>query len=115
MIRGMLTLVVWTLVALVAAALVLVVAGAAAGGRTGSVRGFLQDFGAGVRELRPRTTPEDQAVPVRTHEPVDASLDELLAAAEVDDAPYLAVEDLTDTLARARERASRGVSGLTRR
>jgi hypothetical protein len=46
---------------------------------------------------------------------VDSSFDELLAAAEVDDPAYLGVEDLTDTLARARERASRGVSGITRR
>ncbi len=110
----MLTLVVWTLVALVAAALVMVVAGAAEG-RTGGLHGFLQDFVAGLRELRSRPAAEDRTVPAPVGEPVDASLDELLAAAEVDDAPYLAVEDLTETLARARERASRGVSGLTRR
>ncbi len=114
MIGGMLTLVVWTLVALAAAAVVLVVAGAA-GGRTGDLRGFLRDLGAGLRELRTRTAPHDDAAPVETAEPVDASLDELLAAAEVDDAPYLAVEDLTETLARARERAPRGVAGLPRR
>jgi hypothetical protein len=110
----MLTLVVWTLVALVAAALVLVVAGAA-GGQTGDLRGFLRDLVAGLRGLRTRPGPDEPAAPVTTGEPVDASLDELLAAAEVEDAPYLAVEDLTETLARARERATRGVSGLTRR
>jgi hypothetical protein len=114
MIGRMLTLVVWTLVALAAAALVLVVAGAA-GGRTGDLHGFLRDLGAGLRELRTRTAPDDGAAPVPAREPVDASLDELLAGAEVDDPAYLAVEDLTDTLARARDRASRGVSGLTRR
>jgi hypothetical protein len=109
----MLTLVVWTLVALAAAALVLVVAGAA-GGRTGDLRGFWRDVVAGLRALRSRPAEDDRTAPVRVAEPVEASLDELLAAAEVDDPPYLAVEDLTDTLARARERATRGVSGLTR-
>jgi hypothetical protein len=114
MIGGMLTLVVWTLVALAAAAVVLVVA-SAAGGRTGDLRGFLRDLGAGLRDLRTRSAADDDAPPVEVGEPVEASLDELLAAAEVDDAPYLAVEDLTETLARARERATRGMSGLTRR
>jgi hypothetical protein len=110
----MLTLVVWTLVALAAAALVLVVAGVAEG-RTGDLRGFPRDVLAGLRELRSRSASEDGAARVHTAEPVDASLEELLATAEVDDAPYLAAEDLAETLARARERASRGVSGLTRR
>ncbi len=110
----MLTLVVWTLVALVAAAAVMVVAGVA-GGQTRDLRGFRRDLGAGLRDLRTRTSSDAGAAADDAHAPVDASLDELLAAAEVDDAPYLAAEDLTDTLARARERASRGVSGLTRR
>ncbi|GAA2728260.1 hypothetical protein [Cellulomonas aerilata] len=114
----MLTLVVWTFLALVAAAAVLVVAGSA-GGRTGSLRGFFRHLVAGLRALRTRrTAPGDDAradAGDDSDEPVETSLDELLAAAEVDDPAYLAVEDLTETLARARERATRGVSALTRR
>ena len=108
----MVTLVVWTLVALAAAALVLVVA-SAAGGRTGGLRTFWEDMGAGLRGLR--SSGDDDARPAPTAEPVDSTIDDLLAAAEVEDPAYLGVEDLTDTLARARERATRGVSGLTRR
>jgi hypothetical protein len=109
----MLTLVVWTFVALAAAASVLLVAGTA-GGRTGDLRGFWRDLVAGLRRLRSKPAPDSSArfVPAQ---PVDTSLDDLLAGAEVPDSPYLAVEDLTDTLSRARERATRGVSGLTRR
>jgi hypothetical protein len=110
----MLTLAVWTFVALAAAAAVLVVAGTA-GGRTGDLRGFWRDLVAGLRTLRSRPAPDSPAPSAERAEPVDTSLEDLLAGAEVQDAPYLAVEDLTDTLARARERATRGVSGLTRR
>lgn len=106
----MLPLVVWTFAALALAAVVLVVA-SVAGGRTGDVRVFGQDLVAGLHGLRRRPGGR----PAEAPEPVDSSFDELLAAAEVNDPAYLAVEDLTDTLARARERAARGVSGLTRR
>ena len=106
----MLTLVVWTFVALAVAAAVLVVA-SVAGGRTGDVRTFARDLVAGLRDLR--TRPAERPAPAP--EPMDSSFDELMAAAEVDDPAYLGVEDLADTLARARERAGRGVSGLTRR
>ena len=108
----MLPLVLWTVVALVTAALVLVVA-SAAGGRGDGMRTFLADMVAGVRGIRTRGQGGDRPRP--GPEPVDTTIDDFFAAAEVQDPAYLAAEDLTETLARARERASRGVSGLTRR
>lgn len=107
----MATLIVWTLIAIGAAALVLVVASAASG-RTGGVRTFVHDLRAGLQEYRSRGSESPAANPEPA--PVDTTLDEFFAAAQVDDDPYLRVDDLTDTLARARVLASRGVA-LVRR
>lgn len=99
----MLSIFVWTLVALGAAVLVLVVA-SVTNGRDGGLRSFLRDLRAGLREWRSRGI----AAPVTAiePEPVDATFDEFFAAAQVDDEAYLRVDDLTDTLAWARARAS---------
>jgi len=113
----MLTMVVWTFVALVAAALVLVVASVAegrSGGPSDGVRGFLRSVWAGLRGLRAGSATRSDAR-AAVEEPADSSLDDFFAATEVQDPAYVAVEDLTETLARARERAARGVSGLARR
>ena len=109
-------MVLWTLLALAAAAVVLVVAGAAGDGgadRPAGLRTHLTDARAGVRTWRSERRGEAGPAPVP--EPVDTTIDDLLAATAVQDPAYLAVEDLTETLARARERAARGVQGLSRR
>lgn len=110
----MITLFVWTFVALGAAALVLVVAGFA-GGQVGGVRTFVRDVRAGLEARRARGSESPTAQ--REPEPVDATFDEFFASAQVQEDPYLQVDELTDTLAWAREqatRASRSV-GLGRR
>jgi len=99
----MISLVVWTLVALGAAALVLVVAGAR-NGQHGGLRSFLRDLRAGLQERR---TGRSAPSAVADAEPVDTTLDDLFASAEVADEAYLQVEDLTETLAWAREQATR--------
>jgi hypothetical protein len=115
----MLALVLGTLVALGLAVAVFVVASVASStGRVphdgpGGPRAYLADVRSGVRAVRHHR--RDGAPTVGTAEPVDTTLGELLATTTVQDPAYLAVEDLTDTLARARERASRGVHGLARR
>jgi hypothetical protein len=114
----MVTAIVWTLVALVVAGLVLAVASVAesrSGERAGGVRGYVADVRAGLRTWRASRSKDADARPAPQAEPVDTSIDDFLAATQVQDPAYVAVEDLTDTLARARERAARGVSGLTRR
>ncbi|WP_298459583.1 hypothetical protein [uncultured Cellulomonas sp.] len=118
----MVTMVVWTLVALAAAALVLVIASVAetptGDGRTG-VRGYLQDLRAGVRTLRGERGQHGrgarQARRAADEGAAESTLEDFFAATEVQAPAYVAVEDLTDTLARARERAARGVHGLSRR
>jgi len=100
----MISLIVWTLLALAAAALVLVVAGVSSGASCG-VQGFVRDLRAGLATWRARGT--STPVEAAAAEPVDATFDEFFAAAEVDDEPYLQLDDLTDTLTWARERASR--------
>lgn len=114
----MVTLVVWTFVALAAAAFVLVVAGAAdspGAEASAGVRGYVDDLRAGLRTLRSDRRRAGEPRPARTHVDDDADLDDFFAATEVQAPAYVAVEDLTDTLARARERAARGMSGLSRR
>ena len=115
----MLTMVVWTLVALAAAALVLVVASVAetpSGDGGAGIRGYLDDVRAGVRTLRgERGREARQARRAADEDEVESTLDDFFAATEVQAPAYVAVEDLTETLARARERAARGVQGLSRR
>jgi hypothetical protein len=109
----MISLAVWTLVALSAAALVLVLAG---GGndsvRGGGPRAAWRDMRAGLAMWRTRGTVS--AAAAADPEPVDATMAEFFAAAEVDDDGYLQLEELTDTLNRARELASRGVDRVRR-
>jgi len=117
----MLTMVVWTLVALAAAALVLVVASVAetpSGDGGAGIRGYLDDVRAGVRTLRGERGREARQARRAADEDeveVESTLDDFFAATEVQAPAYVAVEDLTETLARARERAARGVQGLSRR
>ncbi len=112
----MLSMVVSTLLALASAVAVFVVAGAAGGrghDRPAGVRAYLADVRAGMHTWRAR---RGGAVDGATEpEPVDTTMEEFLDATAVPDPAYLGVEDLTETLARARERAARGVGGITRR
>ncbi|MGV8967604.1 MAG: hypothetical protein ACOH2F_15155 [Cellulomonas sp.] len=111
----MISLVVWTLVALSAAVLVLVVAGGANdGARSEGPRAVLHDIRAGLADWRNRKTASDTTRAVLEREPVDATLDEFFAAAEVDDDGYLQLDELTGTLSRARDLASRGVGRVRR-
>ncbi|RYV51764.1 hypothetical protein [Pengzhenrongella frigida] len=111
----MVSLVVWTLVALAAAVVVLVVASRGNdGSRSGGPREVLTDVRAGLASWRSRKTTPEATARVLEPEPVDATFDEFFAAAEVDDDAYLQLDDLADTLLRARDLASRGV-GLVRR
>ena len=111
----MVSLVVWTLVALSAAALVLVVAGGGNDGdRSGGPRAALRDVRAGLASWRARGTASEDAISVLEPEPVDATLDEFFAAAQVADDGYLQLDELTDTLTRARDLASRGVGRVRR-
>jgi hypothetical protein len=111
----MLMTVVWTLLALAAAAAVLVVA-SVTDDRTDErgVRAYVADLRTGLRGLRARRAGDAGERPAAAV-PVETTMDDLLAAAEVQDPAYVAVEDLTDTLARARDRAARSVPGLPRR
>ena len=111
----MVFLVVWTLVALGAAAVVMVIAsGGSDGVRSGGPRAALADVRAGLASWRARKATPEAVAAVLEPEPVDTTFDEFFAAAEVEDDGYLQLDELTDTLVRARELASRGV-GLVRR
>lgn len=112
----MVTMVVSTVLALATASAVLVVAGAAGGRsdeRPTGVGPYLADVRAGLRSWRSER--RGHARPAPAAGPVDTTMDDLFAATEVQDPAYLGVEDLTETLARARERAARGVQGIARR
>jgi len=100
----MISIVVWTVVALGTALLVMVVAGVT-NTEAGGVRAFRRDLSAGLRDWRARGI----AAPIVTAEPapVDATFDEFFAAAQVDDEAYLQLDDLADTLVRARRQATR--------
>jgi hypothetical protein len=112
----MVTMVVSTFLALASAAAVLVVA-SVAGGRgpdqPAGPRAYVADVRAGLRTWRSER--RGAAAPVQGPAPVDTTLQEILDTSTAPDPAYLGVEDLTETLARARERAARGVGGLTRR
>ncbi|OIQ72863.1 hypothetical protein GALL_455070 [mine drainage metagenome] len=109
----MATYLVLSLVALVVAFGVLVVAGSASSD-TGAIKDFIRDLRNGVAARRGRLTADDveqEAEP----EPVDLSLAALLRESAEEDDGYLHVEDITETLARARDRAVKGLHGLSRR
>jgi len=107
----MLTVLVWTFVALVAAAAVVLVASAASGGgRRGA--GFVADLRAGVAARRHPDAESDAAAHAAEIEPVDVRLDEFLRATAVDDDGYLQVDEMRDVLTKARDRAVRSVQGL---
>ncbi|MDM8083571.1 hypothetical protein QUV83_02160 [Cellulomonas cellasea] len=114
----MTAVVVWTIIALVAGAGVLLVASVASrepGDR--GLRSGLEDLRNGVVGLvtrRDRKDPERAAVR-ESAEPVDVRLDEFLSATAVDEEAYLRADDITDTLAKAREKAARTVPWLGRR
>ena len=113
----MLTMVLWTLLALATAILVLVVASAAGGDgedRPTGVHAYLADVRAGVRTWRSERR-GGTATSRPAAQPVETSIEDFFAASTERAPAYLGVDDLTDTLARARERATRGVSGLARR
>ncbi|NMR19604.1 hypothetical protein [Cellulomonas fimi] len=104
----MTSILVGTLVALAAAVLVLVLA-SVAGGREGGPAGLLATLRGGIQQVRggrPLVTTHDDAV--------DDDLDEFFAATEVDEDPYLRVDDLTGTWGRVRARAVRGVAHARR-
>ncbi len=115
----MATYLVLSLVALVVAFGVLVVAGSASGD-TGAIRDFTRDLRNGVRDLRAIVAarrgrlPADDVEQVDEPEPVDLSLTALLRESAEEDDGYLHVEDITETLARARDRAVKGLHGLSR-
>jgi len=98
----MISLVLFTVLALGTAVLVLVVA-SMRGGHDGDARMFAADVRAALRARFGRGA----TAPAATEPaPVDATLDELFASAEVDEA-YLQLDDLAETITWARERANR--------
>jgi hypothetical protein len=110
----MLPVLVWTCVALLAAAAVAMVASAANGdGRRGA--GFLTDLRAGVAARRHPGAEDAAAARAAEIEPVDVRLDEFLRATAVDDDGYLQVDEVRDVLTKARDRAVRGVQHLGNR
>lgn len=104
---------VWILVALVVAAGVLLLAGSASGG-AGDLREFARDLRNGVAARRHPEPEQIEAAAIAEVEPVDTSMDVFFQEAAVDEDAYLNVDDITDTLARAKDRAVRGMHGLTR-
>lgn len=104
---------VWILIALVVAAGVLLLAGAASG-ETGDVREFVRDLRHGIAARRHPEPEQIEAAAIAEAEPVDLTMDVFFSEAAVDEDAYLHVEDITDTFSRAKERAVRGMHGLTR-
>jgi len=115
----MATYLVLSLVALVVAFGVLVVAGSASGD-TVAIRDFIRDLRNGVRDLRIGLAarwgrqPADDVELDDEPEPVDLSLAALLRESAEEADGYLHVDDITETLARARDRAVKGLHGLAR-
>jgi len=107
-----------SIIALVVAFGVLVMAGAESGdsddtGGKGTVAGFVSDLRNGIAARRGRT-PVDDVQEDDEPEPVDLSMEALFREASVDDDGYLHVDDITETFARARDRAVKGLHGLSR-
>ena len=99
-------------IALVVALGVLVLAGAESGdtGGTGAVAGFVRDLRNGIAARRGRVPADDlDDEPA----PVDPSIEALFREAAEDDDGYLHVDDITETFARARERAVKSLHGIS--
>jgi hypothetical protein len=102
-------------IALVVALGVLVLAGAESGdtgdtGGTGAVAGFVRDLRNGIAARRGRVPADDlDDEPA----PVDLSIEALFREAAEDDDGYLHVDDITETFARARERAVKSLHGIS--
>lgn len=113
----MIPYILWTLVAVLAAAGVLLVASVAGGAPDDHVgfRGFVRDLRRGVAARRNPAPEQVEAARVADVEPVEVSIDEMFRVAAVDEDPYLHVDDLTDALGKAKRKAVRGVTGLSRR
>ena len=115
----MATYLVLSLVALVVAFGVLVVAGSASGD-TGAIGDFTRDLRNGLRDLRTLVAarrgrlPTDAVMLDDEPEPVDLSLTALLRESAEEDDGYLHVEDITESLARVRDRAVKGLHGISR-
>lgn len=96
----------WTVVALVVAAVVMVVAGGLSG-RSGGMRQFVADLDAGLRSLLVRD--EDarrrrRALAQDEDEEEDGTLAELFTVGTPQSTDYLTTEELTAPFARASER-----------
>ncbi len=116
----MTAVVVWTIVAFVAGAAVLLVASVAPRpGEESEDRGLrsgLEDLRHGVLHLVGRRGDRGASAGESAQaEPVDVRLDEFLQATAVDEDAYLRADDITDTLAKAREKAARTVPWLGKR
>ena len=107
----------WTVLAVIAAAGVLLVASVAGTGSEdhGGFRGFVRDLRRGVGARRHPAPEQVEAARVAEQEPVEVTIDEMFRVAAVDEDPYLQVDDLTDALGRAGRKAARSVPGLGRR
>lgn len=101
--------IVWTVVALVVAAVVMVVAGGLSG-RAGGVRQFVTDLDAGLRSLLVRD--EDARRQRRAlrddDEEEDGTLAELFTVGTPQSTDYLTTEELAAPFARASERLRAG-------
>jgi hypothetical protein len=111
---------IWTVVAVIAAAGVLLVASVAGTGSEdqgdhGGFRGFVRDVRRGAGARRQPAPEQAEAGRVAGREPVEVSIDEMFRVAAVEGDPYLQVDDLTEALGRARRKAARSVPGLGRR
>lgn len=109
--------VIWILVALATAGVVLLIA-SVTGDRSGGVREFVDDLRAGLSR---RQGPREGLLAGARRELVEvadvetSSVDDLFAVGQPQEVAYVAAEELAETLTRAKDRAVRGVSHLTRR
>ena len=106
------------LLALATALLVLLVA-SVAGGRSTGTGEFLGHLRSGLRRGERRRGPGLLAETRREHAEVadvePSSVDDLFTIGQEQPQGYVEVEELTQTLSRAKERAVRGVSQIARR
>ena len=118
----MLLVALWTVLALLAAGAVMLVA-SVAGGTSGGMAQFLADLRAGLSR-QPDAEPEsdDQADDEAVLLPAsqvgdrdgDSGIDQIFTLGRPGPG-YVAPEELSETLDRARQRAARGVAMITRR
>lgn len=104
---------VWSLIVLVLAIGVLILAGTESG-ETWSIREFVRDLRSGVTARRRARSGQPLSPNEVEDEPVDISMEALFRETSVDDDDaYLRVDEITETLTRAKDMALRGVHGLT--